>query len=132
LSEKHVATAQNFLDADPNFCYMNPDDRKKLAGACTVQVFGKNEQILREGEVGDWMFIVIEGSVQTVDRHGNAVIKKVGTILGSAGLMYGKQQVTGAKAIDSVMCLALGRSQLERLIPCGRCAKEQRCEGSPG
>ena len=31
----------------------------------------RGEQIVREGEVGDWMFIVIEGSVQTVDRFGN-------------------------------------------------------------
>jgi cGMP-dependent protein kinase len=116
LSDKHVATALGFLDSDPNFSKMMPEDRKKLADACTVQVFGRNEQILREGEVGDWMFIVIEGNVQTVDRHGNAVVKKPGTILGSAGLMYTKQQVSGAKAIDNVMCLALGKSQLERLI----------------
>jgi len=116
LSDKHLATALSFLDSDPNFSKMEPEDRKKLAGACTVQVFCRNEQILREGEVGDWMFIVIEGNVQTVDRHGNAVIKKPGTILGSAGLMYTKQQVSGAKAIDNVMCLALGKGNLERLI----------------
>jgi len=116
LSSKHLTTALNFLDLDPTFSRMNPDDRKRLAGACTVQVFGKDSQILREGEVGDWMFIVIEGNVQTVDRHGNLVVKKPGTILGSAGLMYTKQQVCGAKAIDNVMCLALGKSSLERLI----------------
>ena len=28
------------------------------------QVFRPNEQILREGEVGDWMFILMEGAVQ--------------------------------------------------------------------
>jgi len=116
LSNKHIATALGFLDSDPNFCNMKPDDRKKLAGACTVLVFGRNEQILREGEVGDWMFIVIEGNVQTTDQHGNTVVKKPGTILGSAGLMYTRQQVSGAKAIDNVMCLALGKSQLDRLI----------------
>lgn len=116
LAEKHLATALGFLDSDSNFCHMKPEERKLLAGACSVQVFGRNEQILREGEVGDWMFIVIEGNVQTVDRHGNAVAKKPGTIIGSAGMMYGKQQVTGAKAIDNVICLALAKSQLERLI----------------
>lgn len=116
LSEKHEKRAMVFLNADPNFTSMSGDQKKLLAGACSVQNFARGEQILREGEVGDWMFIVIDGNVQTVDRFGNSAQKKPGTILGSAGLMYGRQQVAGAKAIDSVTCLALGKSMLERLI----------------
>lgn len=116
LGDKHLQRAMGFLRNDPSFCHMNEDEHKLLAAACSVQVFGSGVQILREGEVGDWMFIVIEGTVQTVDRFGNQAVKKPGTILGSAGLMYTKQQVAGAKAIDNVTCLALGKSSLERLI----------------
>eukprot|EP00421_Protoceratium_reticulatum_P018552 CAMPEP_0168393496 /NCGR_PEP_ID=MMETSP0228-20121227/19048_1 /TAXON_ID=133427 /ORGANISM="Protoceratium reticulatum, Strain CCCM 535 (=CCMP 1889)" /LENGTH=932 /DNA_ID=CAMNT_0008406879 /DNA_START=71 /DNA_END=2869 /DNA_ORIENTATION=- len=116
LSERHVTRAMTFLNSDPNFCTMKDDERKLLAGACSVQVFGRGEQILREGEVGDWMFIVIEGTVQTVDRYGNSAVKSPGTVLGSAAMMYTKQQISGAKAIDRVTCLALAKSSLERLI----------------
>merc|ERR1719409_2228627 len=105
-----------FLNKDPNFSNMDEKQKKTLAGACTVQAFGKGETIMREGEVGDWMFIVIEGSVQTVDRFGNSAQKKVGTVLGSAGLMYTKHQISGARAVDCVKCLALGKHSVERLL----------------
>jgi cGMP-dependent protein kinase len=116
LSEKHLHTAIAFLSSDPSFCGMNDAERKLLAGACSVQSFGPQETILREGEVGDWMFIVMKGSVTTVDRHGNSALKKAGTIIGSAGMMYGKSQVSGAKAFEATECLALGKHALERLI----------------
>ncbi|CAK0910695.1 unnamed protein product, partial [Prorocentrum cordatum] len=116
LSEKHLHRAIDFLSSDPSFCGMNDAERKLLAGACSVQSFGPQETILREGEVGDWMFIVMKGSVTTVDRHGNSALKKAGTIIGSAGLMYGKSQVSGAKAFEATECLALGKHALERLI----------------
>jgi len=116
LSDKHLNRALGFLKNDPTFCSMKEEDLNLLAAACTVQVFGRSEQILREGEVGDWMFIVIEGTVETVDRFGNQAVKKAGTLLGSAGLMYTKHHVSGAKAIDTVTCLALGKSSLERLL----------------
>lgn len=116
LAEKHEKKAFEFLNKDPTFCSMSKEEKKKLASVCTVQVFTKGEQILRDGEVGDWVFIVIEGTVQTNDRYGNLTKKKAGTILGSAGLMYTKQQVSGAKAIENVSCLALSRSSIERLI----------------
>jgi len=116
LSERHMHRAINFLESDPNFGQMKDEERKLLAGACTVQVFARGEQILREGEVGDWMFIVMEGTVQTVDRCGNSFTKNPGTVLGSAAMMYTKHQVAGAKAVDRVVCLALAKSSLERLI----------------
>lgn len=116
LSEKHLDRASQFLSTDPSFCGMSDAERKLLAGACSVQSFGPQETILREGEVGDWMFIVMKGSVTTVDRHGNSALKKAGTIIGSAGMMYGKSQVSGAKAFEATECLALGKHALERLI----------------
>merc|ERR1719204_134157 len=109
LSSKHIQRALGFFKADPTFSNMSEDAQSLLAAACSVQVFGRGEQILREGEVGDWMFIIIEGSVQTVDKFGTTAVQKPGTLLGSTGLMYTKQQVAGAKAIDNVTCLALGK-----------------------
>eukprot|EP00406_Dinophysis_acuminata_P053293 CAMPEP_0179302270 /NCGR_PEP_ID=MMETSP0797-20121207/47977_1 /TAXON_ID=47934 /ORGANISM="Dinophysis acuminata, Strain DAEP01" /LENGTH=920 /DNA_ID=CAMNT_0021011793 /DNA_START=79 /DNA_END=2841 /DNA_ORIENTATION=+ len=116
LSKKHVSKAMGFFSSNRTFSSMSEAEQMLLATACSVQVFGRGEQILREGEVGDWMFIVIKGSVQTVDQHGNSAVKRTGTILGSAALMNTQQQVLGAKAIDQVECLALGKSSLERLL----------------
>merc|ERR550532_2268366 len=113
LSERHTQRAMDFLNEDPNFSPMKEDEKRRLADACSVQVFNRGEQILREGEVGDWMFIVLEGNVLTVDQHGNSLVKSPGTVLGSTGWLITKRQIFGAKAIDRVTCVALGRQSLE-------------------
>lgn len=116
LSGRHLAKAMGFLNSDSNFSKLKEEEKKLLAAACTVQEFAPGDQILREGEVGDWMFIVISGKVTTTDQFGNKTSRKAGAILGGMGLMYSKRQIFGAKAVDKVTCLALGKSSLERLI----------------
>lgn len=116
LSGRHLAKAMGFLNSDSNFSKLKDEEKKLLAGACSVQEFAAGDQILREGEVGDWMFIVMVGKVVTTDQFGNKTNRKTGAILGGMGLMYSKRQIFGAKAVDKVTCLALGKSSLERLI----------------
>lgn len=116
LSDRNFTKAMDFLSSDVTFGGMSDDERKLLAGLCSVQAFTKNEVILREGQHGDWMFIVMEGSVQTTDRYGNSSVKKPGTLLGAAGLIYHNSQQPAAKAVDHVTCLALGKCHVERLL----------------
>ena len=47
---------------------MSKEEKSILSTACSVQNFAAGEVILREGEVGEWMFIVIEGTVKIVDQ----------------------------------------------------------------
>ena len=67
LSQKHEKKAMDFLNADANFKAMTEDQKRILAGACTVQTFGRGEQILREGEVGDCLSDL--GGVQIISHN---------------------------------------------------------------
>eukprot|EP00442_Polarella_glacialis_P001320 CAMPEP_0115136026 /NCGR_PEP_ID=MMETSP0227-20121206/56115_1 /TAXON_ID=89957 /ORGANISM="Polarella glacialis, Strain CCMP 1383" /LENGTH=920 /DNA_ID=CAMNT_0002542955 /DNA_START=58 /DNA_END=2821 /DNA_ORIENTATION=+ len=116
MSQKHLHRAMNFFQYDPTFSHLTEQERNGLAGACTVQVFSAADEIMREGEVGNWMFIVVEGTVQTVDQFGNSAKATAGTLLGSAAVMYTKQQILGARAVDNVTCLAVGKCAIERLL----------------
>lgn len=116
LRNKHFAKVRSFFDVDPTFKSLKVEEKDMLSGICSVHCFQRGETILREGEVGDWMFIIMQGSVSTVDQYGNVVVKMPGTILGISGLMYTKRQIHGAKAIDTVTCISLGKSAVERLM----------------
>lgn len=116
LSSKCMRRALEFFEADPNYRHMSKEEKSVLATACSVQNFAAGDVILREGEVGEWMFIVIEGTVKTVDPFGNSEIRKPGTLLGSSGVMYSSLTCSGATAVDKVTCLALGRKSLESLL----------------
>mmetsp|Transcript_40373 Transcript_40373/g.72498 ORF Transcript_40373/g.72498 Transcript_40373/m.72498 type:complete len:947 (-) Transcript_40373:74-2914(-) len=115
LRAKTVQKAQKFFDSDPNFSLMSQDERNTLAAACSIQNFHQGEQILREGEVGEWMFIVLDGTVQIVDPYGNTFAKRTGSIIGGLGLIS-SQQFASAVAVDKVTCVALGTKSLERLL----------------
>ena len=58
----------DFFESDPTFKYMSKEEKSILSTACSVQNFAAGEVILREGEVGEWMFIVIEGTVKIIDQ----------------------------------------------------------------
>ncbi|CAE8630771.1 unnamed protein product, partial [Polarella glacialis] len=116
MSKKHFQRAARFLEHDPTFSHLTEQERNGLAGACTVQVFAAGDEILREGDVGNWMFIIVEGVVQTVDQFGNTARATAGSLLGSAAVMYTNQQVLGATAMDNVTCFAMGKYALERLL----------------
>ena len=73
-AEMHVMASRmswprlEFFEADPTYRHMSKEEKSLLATACTVQNFAAGDVILREGEVGEWMFIVIEGTVKSVDQ----------------------------------------------------------------
>eukprot|EP00928_Gymnodinium_smaydae_P096053 TRINITY_DN8397_c0_g1_i2.p1 TRINITY_DN8397_c0_g1~~TRINITY_DN8397_c0_g1_i2.p1 ORF type:complete len:874 (-),score=186.07 TRINITY_DN8397_c0_g1_i2:65-2686(-) len=113
LSSKQMERANAFFRSDLNFRGLTSEDQGKLAAECSVQEFGDGDEILRAGEEGNWMFIVISGRVRHTDTKAN--FDRTGCVLGSIGLLYGKRQATGAKANGRVACLALGKTALERL-----------------
>lgn len=78
LSAKNMKRALEFFESDSTFRHMSKEEKSILSTACSVQNFAAGEVILREGEVGEWMFIVTEGTVKIVDQFGNSEIKKPG------------------------------------------------------
>lgn len=115
LATKGNAKAIAFFGSDAHFSALAPEDHKLLASACTTQRFSDGQEILREGEVGDWLFIVISGKVLQAVSGRDADHLGSCPIIGSAGLVYGKRQVSSARAIGSVVCLALAKTSLPKL-----------------
>jgi CRP-like cAMP-binding protein len=118
MSLQNNSKALQFFGSDDNFSLLSEDQQKLLAGSCTVQRFRDGEEILREGEVGEWMFIVISGKV--IRTSGSGVVsppqaEHINPILGSVGIIYGKSQICGFRAAGNVICLAIGRSSLPTL-----------------
>lgn len=115
LSSTQHMRAETFFKSDHNFSGLPAADLKLLARACSVQQFNDGDEILREGEVGNWMFIIISGKVVATDEKLTELFERVGCILGSLGLIYGKRQSIGAKAKGAVTCLGLARSSIGQL-----------------
>jgi len=115
LSSTQHARAETFLKSDHNFSGLPAADIRLLARACSLQQFSDGDEILREGEAGNWMFVIISGKVVPTDPRLSELFERAGSILGSQGLIYGRPQPCGARAKGSVTCLSLARTSLGKL-----------------
>jgi CRP/FNR family cyclic AMP-dependent transcriptional regulator len=66
------AVRQTFLQAIPIFAGLTPGALREIACAIQEAVFHKDDIIVREGEPGNRMFIIGEGSVEVVKNMGRS------------------------------------------------------------
>ena len=65
-----------FLRRVPLFAELAPEDLQRIAATAAEWLYGPNESIVREGELGDHLVVIIEGSVRVVhlDPDGNELV----------------------------------------------------------
>ena len=93
-------------------------ERQEIMAHLTIRTFAKDDYIIRQGDLGDEFFIVIEGAVNVVDRKEvNGVMQEVkivtlreGHFFGEMSLLFNEPRVASVKAVGDVVCLALVKS----------------------
>jgi HEAT repeat protein len=55
-----------FLRRVPLFAELAPEDLQRLATTCTERLYGPDEVVFREGELGSELVVIVEGSVRVV------------------------------------------------------------------
>lgn len=117
LSSSQMEKALEFFQACQDFRYLKEDDQKSLAAVCTSKSFEDgNPIVMHDEQVGDVMFIVISGQVSVGDEKSDTFDRgsygKPGSVIGSVGVIYNKEQVGGAFAKGTVECLCLNKASL--------------------
>ncbi|CAE7259532.1 Pkg21D [Symbiodinium pilosum] len=120
LSSSQIEKAMEFFQACQDFRYLKEDDQKSLAAVCTSKTFEDGSVVLRDEEVGECMLIVISGQVaaaeSTIDAFDRVSYGKPGSVIGSVGVIYNKQQAK-AFAKGPVECLCLNKAALSGFSP---------------
>lgn len=96
-------------------------DLEKIADVVEEKYYRKNEPIVREGEEGDAMFIIVSGIVKITrmegDRESMIAVMKKGEIIGEVALFDAQPRSATVTAMeDEVVVLSLSRSQFVTLI----------------
>ena len=71
LNEKSIVRIMAFLEQDANMSKLSQEERASFAYCSNIQEYNAGDTILREGEVSEWMYIVMAGKVMTRDAFGN-------------------------------------------------------------
>ncbi|CAE7572363.1 Pkg21D [Symbiodinium sp. CCMP2592] len=120
LSSSQIEKAMEFFQACQDFRYLKEDDQKSLAAVCTSKTFEDGSIVLQDEEVGECMLIVISGQVapaeSTADAFDRVSYGKPGSVIGSVGVLYNKQQAKSF-AKGPVECLCLNKAALSGFSP---------------
>jgi CRP/FNR family transcriptional regulator, cyclic AMP receptor protein len=113
----------NWLHDSPLLEDCTPEEADIL-GAAMVLVRAQPGQVLvTEGDVGDWMMLVLSGTVDVTRRIGAAgdeivrlAVIRAGAALGEMSMLDGEPRYTTCTAIDTVEAGVMTRAAIARLI----------------
>ena len=110
-----------FLRQVPLFGNLAPEDLQQIAQIATERVFSPNEYVCREGEIGDELFVIVEGQVKiTKGMNGGARTLRtlqVGEHIGELAIL--REQPRSASAVadtGNVRALAIRGAALKSIL----------------
>jgi len=109
------------LHATPVFADTPPALVRQIGEECRLRGFGRGDYVFREGDVGDSLFIVVDGQVklQVSSRSGEvAVLTTVGKpdCFGELAFLDGGPRSTSARALTDLMLVEIPRASLLALV----------------
>lgn len=110
------------FDAIPLFASLSRLDRARLIPNCAVIAFDEGQAIVRQGEKGDSLFIIIGGAARVVRRQtdGSDVVVahlRQGECFGEVALLTGEQRTADVLAeVTGTTVLKLSRDRFSQLM----------------
>jgi CRP-like cAMP-binding protein len=112
---------QEAVAAIPFFSPLNADERKKLADEATLHVFNAGEMIIREGDPGRSIYVILDGQVRvfTRDHRGEELelaVLEVSQFFGEMSFLNGKPRSGSVMAVDTSVIVELGYTSMRRVV----------------
>ena len=108
------------LQKSPLFQGMYVWQIKKILLSSEIRSFRRDELVIREGDVGNEMFVILEGSVEAQKLNEDGSIKRlrtmnVGDLCGEVGPLAGGLRTADVVARDDTQLLVLSWERIDRL-----------------
>ncbi len=105
----------------PFFVPLQEKERQQLAETATMHAFKAGEMIIREGEQGRSVYVILDGRVKvsTKDHGGNQselTTLGVGQFFGVTSLLSGKPRSSSVAALESTMQVELSSASMAKVI----------------
>ena len=116
-SEAAIADAASRLGAIELFVPLSPDKRLELARDAREHLFCAGEAIVRQGDAGSSMFVVLSGRVRVVlEPTGQEVaVTEAGGFFGEMSMLTGDPRTATVRAIGDVRALEISAERFRAL-----------------
>ncbi len=112
----HGGQYERLLARVPVFSSLPPALLEPILASGAERRYERGEAIVREGEAGDELFVILEGKVR-VERGSRVVeVLEEGDFFGEVAVLDGGLRSADVIADDSVRCLTVSRDVLRRVL----------------
>jgi HEAT repeat protein len=109
-----------FFKRVPLFENLSPVDLKQAASIAEEEWFGDGEEIAREGDVGDVMFIIVSGEVKVCSNKDGVEMeiarRKAGDYVGEMSIIGREPRMASLVAVGDVRALCIDQKSFEGLL----------------
>jgi len=107
---------KNFVNTVPLFHILTAKQKEALVFALSSFKFASGENIVNEGDPGDLLYIIKEGSVICTQKGVEIRRMERGEYFGEQALLYGSARTATITADENVTCIAIGREKLIKVL----------------
>jgi HEAT repeat protein len=101
----------------PLFSALEPAELSRVAGIADERVYADGEVIGTEGEMGDEMHVVLEGTVRVVRGEGETIARRdAGEIVGEMAVITKAPRVASLIAEGDVRTIRIGQREFEAMV----------------
>jgi small-conductance mechanosensitive channel/CRP-like cAMP-binding protein len=109
------------LQRVPVFIPMDETELGKLALDASLESFGKGERVVRQGEPGDALYVIVEGSAVVSIADGASMEREVarlarGEFFGEMALLTGEPRTAHVSAADDLDVLVIRKEALRGIL----------------
>jgi small-conductance mechanosensitive channel/CRP-like cAMP-binding protein len=119
-AEDMIVAAADQLSRIELFTPLSEDELQSLAGGASSRVFAPGEAIVRKGQEGKSMFVIVRGSVkvQIPDRYGWKTINTLSTndFFGEMGLLTGEPRTANVIAEEETEVLQIRKATIKPIF----------------
>ena len=99
------------------FARLAPVDLKQIATVAQERLFSDEEVIVRKGEPGDEMYVIVSGEVRVLGEQGSELARrKAGDIVGEMAIISQGPRMATLVAAGDVRALCLDQKQFEDIL----------------
>jgi small-conductance mechanosensitive channel/CRP-like cAMP-binding protein len=95
---------------------LGDEDLVSLARQVQLRVYGKGETVVREGEEGDSLFVVLRGDLEVYTGLEKVGTLAAGDFFGEMSLLTGERRRATVRTVDEVRLLEISKEALEPII----------------
>jgi CRP-like cAMP-binding protein len=109
-----------FLRRVPLFSELAPEDLQRIATTATERLYPAGEALVREGEIGDELIVIVEGGVRVVraEPNGERLLRRyeAGDHIGELAVLRDRPRVATVIAEADVRGLVIGGDGLRAIL----------------